>query len=391
MGRHKGTKNGEAKPYKRGDTYYGAISVAGKTKRVSLKTQNYREAVKEMARIRGEMEEAARNAEKKGAKSLMVKDGWDVYEPSSKALRERLAREYRKNWNAFVEYCVEKGLEKLEDVGTLDGTGFLTKMAEDGYSASSLNKCKVQIARIITEISEGTIPNPFSRVKNLDRIAKPTVLYDNLSDTEVEILTEVAKIYELERRESGEGNEEWHLLFRIAAETGMRLKDCALLKWSSVKTDEGKIDTITYKTGSHVVIHIFGDLLKDLKDLKGRLDWEDIVENRENEPVYVMPNIAKRYMSGDNNGNICKYIKEIFDKAIPGDKIRKDADGKEYKKSFHSFRVHVASKLGAAGCPLMVATSIMGHSALMYAHYFRGDDTVSREYMEKAMKKRWEE
>ena len=56
MGRHKGTKNGEAKPYKRGDTYYGAISVAGKTKRVSLKTQNYREAVKEMARIRGREE-----------------------------------------------------------------------------------------------------------------------------------------------------------------------------------------------------------------------------------------------------------------------------------------------------------------------------------------------
>lgn len=389
MARTKGTRNGEGKPYKRGDTYYAAITINGELRRVSLRTSNYRKAVQlreELARKWNE-EAMSKAVPPKGC-DIPIGDAWKVFEPFSKTLTPRLAREYKKNWTMFAEYCEENGAKKVSDIGKRIGMGFLAKLAEKGKSANSIAKYRVQCAKVVSEVTEGAVANPFRGI-DMSKMAKGEVWYDNLSIAEVMNLILMAETYEKTRNDAGVGGgEEWTLLFQMASETGLRLKDLCLLKWEDVKLDDGNIDTTTYKTGAHVVIPLFGELLEGLRRMHHQL-WMDSVSSVEGTPddisPYVMPNLAKKYQSGDNSGNIDVNLREIFSMAIPGSRTRVDTDGQKYKKSFHSFRVHFASRLGAAGCPLPVAVGILGHAEKMFLHYFRADESVAKEYVSKAL------
>ena len=391
MARPKGTRNGDGKPYKRGNTYYAAISVAGKLKRVSLKTSNFKLAVK----LRDKME---REAREKASRQLLadqtgripVEIVWERFAPFAETMTPRLAREYKKNWGAFAEFCGRFGIKSVDAITKSHAVQFLSEIGKGKpTSKDGISKYRVQCGKIIKCVSGGKLANPFDGIKHTVGATKFATLYDTLSHTEANRLREVARAFERERNAKGVGNgEEWGLLFEVAYHTGLRLKDVCLLKWEEVDLDEGaKIQKNTAKTGKEVCIPLFPPLLAELKARRDELlggILESVTGTPADMPVYVMPNLAKRYNSGESAGNIEGTIKQLFDMAIPGSKVRVAQDGRSYKKSFHSFRVFLASRLGASGCPFMVATQILGHSAVMFEHYFRKDADLARQYMVKA-------
>ncbi len=389
MARPKGTRNGDGKPYKRGNTYYAAISVAGKLKRVSLKTSNYKLAVKLRDKlVREEREKASRQllADQTGRIPLDIV--WERFAPFAETMTPRLAREYKKNWSALVAHCERFGVKTLDAITKTHAVAFLAEIGKQGKTAEAISKYRVQCGKIIKAVSDNKIGNPFDGIKRSVGATKSAELYDTLSQSQADCLLNVAGVYERERNAKGVGNgEEWGLMFEIAYNTGLRLKDVCLLKWSEVKLDGERIQKITAKTGETVSIPLFPPLLEKLKALyKGLSDkiLGSITGTLDDMPAYVLPNIAARYQSGDNAGNIQTGIKEIFDMAIPGSKVRVAQDGRTYKKSFHSFRVCLASRLGAQGCPFLIAKQILGHSAVMFEHYFRNDEALAHQYMVRA-------
>lgn len=71
--------------------------------------------------------------------------------------------------------------------------------------------------------------------------------------------------------------------------TGMRLKDCALLDWSSVNFEDNYIKTVAYKTRKYHKGYLWIPMMPYLREhLLGIYGWK--------EDGSVMPNIAHRYI-----------------------------------------------------------------------------------------------
>lgn len=151
--------------------------------------------------------------------------------------------------------------------------------------------------------------------------------------------------------------EDMKMLFRVAAYTGMRLKDCCLLKWTAIK--KGLISVIPFKTASHrntATIPIHPDLLAMLS------------EGRGGERGYVMPELADRY--NHNPSGVDKTACRVIAWALEKEHSYYKMNGKKYPKvpevqsgyGFHSFRHSFVSFCANAGVPVDIVKDIVGHS-----------------------------
>jgi integrase len=148
------------------------------------------------------------------------------------------------------------------------------------------------------------------------------------------------------------------ILFRVGAYTGMRLKDCVLVKWSDINFTRNTINVKPYKTNKHITVPMHPDLLAVLKSA-----------NKKNE--YVMPDLADRYFRNPSgvDKTSCRVIWYALEsKHVPGklpDRI------KGY--GFHSLRHSFVSFCANAGVPLAVVQEIVGHNNVavtrIYAHF----------------------
>ena len=170
---------------------------------------------------------------------------------------------------------------------------------------------------------------------------------------------------------------EMRTLFFIGIYTGLRLKDCTLLKWDTVDLAGGFIRTVPIKTKRHgiaVSIPILPPLAEALRAAG--------VDGRAEAGGYVMPELAE--LSQQSGGKyISNRIKTVFKHA--GITTTAEAEGRSRKVTdygFHSLRHTFVSMAARAGIRQAVVQSIVGHTnAAMTAHYTHTNEADLRAAM----------
>lgn len=166
---------------------------------------------------------------------------------------------------------------------------------------------------------------------------------------------EVARIIEVAKGE-------YKILLTIGAMTGLRLKDAALLEWSSIDFENGVIRVEQAKIKHHggkkarAIVGIPPQLAKILKAgaVLGR---------------YVLPMVAEKYTRCPTA--TAEKCKSFFVKAGIND------------GTFHCLRHYYVSAMIAAGAPAEIVQKMAGHnSAAMTAHYTHVAADTARKYAE---------
>lgn len=159
------------------------------------------------------------------------------------------------------------------------------------------------------------------------------------------------------------------LLLTIGIYTGLRISDCALLKWCDVDIEHKIIRTIPIKTRKHmdapVEIPIHPTLMKMLEDAK-------------HDSEYVSESNATAY----SNGHLSGQVVDLFKKC--GIQTSKKVDGKtKLICSFHSLRhTFISNAINSNMNPLLVQR-IVGHSAVsMTESYYHSNQDKMREGIE---------
>lgn len=147
------------------------------------------------------------------------------------------------------------------------------------------------------------------------------------------------------------------LLLALGLYTGMRISDCAMLKWKDVDLEKKLMHVIPIKTRKHmdapIEIPIHTALMK-------------LLEATPHDDEYV----SKANASGYKNGHLSGEVVELF-KAC-GIETSKKVDGKlQLICGFHSLRHTFVSMAIDAGMSPLLVQKIVGHSAVnMTEHYF---------------------
>ena len=162
-------------------------------------------------------------------------------------------------------------------------------------------------------------------------------------------------------------NGEMRSLLAIGVYTGMRLKDCAGLRWAETDLVRGIIARVPSKTarrsGKKVVIPIH-PVLREILEATPKTD-----------PDYVLPAMARDYLAGGTGKR--RIINSIQDH-FTGQGVRTHAPGTGpgtgkravLEVGFHSLRHSFVSLCREAGTSQAVVMGIVGHSSTaMLAHY----------------------
>lgn len=400
-GRPKGAKTGTGSVYQRkpGGKYYAIVSVNGKQISRTFNTTNKRKA----EQMRAAWVESIQRTKAPSARGNgPVYDGhaqiaavWESFAPFAENMAPRLRLHYLSTFKRFMAWADAQGIQNAEDVRRSDVVRFLNEVGK-GRSVNYTGKFVSQLSRIFGECPANV--NPFRDIPQDTGASGKVVGYGNLTDLEVERLREAAAAFDAKK-----GTDEWLLLFMLAEFTGLRREDICLLRWGSVHLD-ATVPAIQLipaktakKTGRGVSIPIIDPpLLSALRaKLTGthmpegitRQEYMTALAQRAETDMYVLPTIAKIYLKDKEtlDTRISDGIRQIFEAAGINRKPYVDeTDGNTYKKSFHSYRVRMCSKLANAGCPLALATTIMGHDPKMFLKYFRQDDGEALRYIQRA-------
>lgn len=160
---------------------------------------------------------------------------------------------------------------------------------------------------------------------------------------------------------------EMRSLLAIGVYTGMRLKDCAGLRWAETDLVRGIITRVPSKTARRTGKPVIIPIHPALREILTTASKED--------PDYVLPAMARDYLAGGTGKRrIIDSIQDHF--ASQGVRIHKPGTGPGTGKravlevGFHSLRHSFVSLCREAGTSQAVVQSIVGHSSpSMLAHY----------------------
>jgi len=260
--------------------------------------------------------------------------------------------QYEYQWKAFVKWMQAKhaGIIRLRDVMKEMAQEYASSMNQGGYTASTFNK-HINLLSLVFRVLKNKARLTLDPWEDIQR---KRVVAQSRRELTIEELRNVCQA----------ATGELQILFAIGIYTGLRLGDCATLRYSEIDLVRGIIRRIPNKTARRnakpviVPVHpVLRDLiLKTPPNLRGD---------------YVLPEIAKKYNHrADTVTDIVqKHIKEC------GIKLYKPGTGVGGKRAvievgFHSIRHSFVSMCRAGGAPLAVVESIVGHSnPAMTRHY----------------------
>ena len=177
---------------------------------------------------------------------------------------------------------------------------------------------------------------------------------------------------EIEKVKALTGDElgpEKRLLVIIGENTGMRIGDCATLKWQDIDLDNGFIRVKTEKTGAKVSIPL-------LSELRGALD--EIPPKRRKE-VYVLKELSR-------NGDVSQLMADHFRNAGIETNVKvKEGSPARPVKTFHSLRSNFVTMCAEAGISLEIVQAITGHTTRkMTEHYMHIREAAIKAAFDKA-------
>lgn len=365
---------------KRGKVFFARWTLEGKTYTQTTGTSSRREAEARLeeftapfrlgseaqaletltARLGGVQEEIARHEDSKPA--LPLANAWKAYTDSQKRpdSGEGTLATYELQFNRFVSWMTSNfpKVKELRDVTEAQAEAFSRNLAKE-RSPNTHNKYITLLRamwRILGKVAKAT-GNPWDGItlKTLDTHSRRALT-----------LEELATIYK-----SVDG--EMKTLFGLGLYTGLRLGDCALLKWSSVDMVRRIITAVPSKTARHtngkaVIVPIHSALLSILSE-----------SYRQGLKGFVLPELAEMYHR--DHTALTKQIQSIFEACgIQTQSQVAKRSQNSVDVGFHSLRHTFVSLSANAGTPLAVVQSIVGHSSqAMTEHYYHASaDAVSK-------------
>ena len=263
------------------------------------------------------------------------------YETILSALSQKFGHDRLMNkitQTAACEYAEEIG----ESVSNLTFNNYIAKIAHVWDVLGTQNNMTV---------------NPWRGIvyKSNDSLSRETLTADEIN--KVKKLTD------------GKLGQEKRLLIIIGANTGMRIGDCATLKWSDIDLKNDLIRVKTEKTGAKVSIPILKELREELQKIPASKRKE----------TYVLQQISKV-------NNVSELMVDHFRKAgiETSVKVKEGRKARPFK-TFHSLRSNFITMCAESGVSLEIIKSVVGHATQkMTEHYTHIQETAVKEAFAKA-------
>lgn len=345
--------------FKRSGTYYIRQVINGKRIVKTLNTGNKLEAEKKakelipIFQIKTKEELALRVSEAqnlfKTLNQVKLSTSWGTYlkNPTRPLSGKLTLAGYERDWQRFVDFVKVEFIDQVtESLAIAYMSTVLQKVSVRTYN-STLQAIKLVFGVLSPD------SNPFSRLKSKKAVS---ISKKDFSEKQIESIFEVLDNPEIALMHK----DEMRLMFMIGRWTGLRLKDCALLRWEDVFIADKLLKVCPWKTKAKdkkIIIPIHNTLHKALKKLK-------------QEGEYVLTNVANRYEY--NSSGVIKDSMYIINRAgIKSEATQKVKRARaicEY--GFHSFRHSFVSFCAKAGVPMAIVQEIVGHgSPAMTRHY----------------------
>jgi len=339
-------------------------------------------------RIKGEMSDAAvLLPSEQGIPLAEVEDRFVSSPKRADVGDERLAY-CRRTIADFVKFAGNCGTlaEVTEDIAS--------KWAEKdwarGISPTTFNS-RLAVMRVVwstlsPKANGVLVPSPFACIKKKKDGEK---IRRALTDDEIAALLETAW-----ERYGGDVR----TIILTGIYTGMRLGDCATLKWDEVDFSSGVITKVTAKTGEKVVVPILPEYREALLAHKARLEreyararkmgWSAYWEERtpcdpkfkkyevvdEAYTAYVVPRLAKRIAT--SKPLVSHLMSATFERAGIATNTDKARGVKNRSVTgFHSLRHTFCTKLAKAGVDVHAAMALVGHRSKAVHEVYEHMDT----------------
>ena len=247
---------------------------------------------------------------------------------------------------------------------------YAEKLAQH-YSSCTFNNVIRMIAHVWDVLSEqikggmpyavGTMTNPWRGI-----MLKKSDVQSRELLTDIEIAN-IEKVL----TEKGDKGKDLLLLFKIGKCTGLRIGDCAKLKWEDIDFANGLVRIKTQKTGAKVSIPLLEELRMALENAK----------NKAQRTGFIIPQFSMAQTS-----IMANQMTSCFEKAGVRTTIR-TSNGVRARpyKTFHSLRARFVTMCAERGVPLEIVQSVVGHTTRqMTEHYMHIRESAVKEAFAKA-------
>lgn len=298
-------------------------------------------------------------------------DIWIDHYPKYSDLSDATQDYYDTMFKRFSEWCEKENIEYLENVDNAVAIRYSKNLREAGLTGRTFGAHIKHLSQVFCCLdSLNLLPhiNPFGH-ENIPRVKKNEEQTQGFQPLEEDFLQEVIKT-------SGEYGRDYRDLMIIGSQTGMRLKDAALLRWESIK--DGFIEIMPYKTAKS------GNIARPPVTPVLRNILAERSEDTRNE--YVIPDIAEHYQR--NKHYVTKQVKAIFEAALGDEKstVASAKDNPNRKRGatiygFPSFRTTFMSLLASKDVSSRDAMKMLGWESMeMIRVYEKMLEKAQREY-----------
>jgi len=365
--------------FKRGDTFYVRWSVEGKVFSKALRDEHgnpittKRDAEEAQAKLMAPfavadeaaaLESVASKLEGRKAELARLEDELNPPLPIAKSWLEYLAaanrpdtgestlRQYEFQFSQFARWMKEKHSETtaLREVSKAIAEKYAAHLNHDRLSPNTFNKHLNLLTLVFRVLRDKArlVNNPWEDIQR-KRIA--TQSRRELTMDELHRICQSA-------------TGELRLLFALGVYTGLRLGDCATLRWAEVDLTRGFIRRIPNKTARRNAKPVIVPIHPILRGMLAEAPAERRAD-------YVLPETAELYSR--RTDLVTDLVQRHFQAC--GIKPHKPGTGKDGKRAvvevgFHSLRHTFVSLCRESNAPLAVVESIVGHSnPAMTRHY----------------------
>ena len=271
---------------------------------------------------------------------------------------ESTLRQYEFQWQAFADWMQEKhpDILTLRDVSKEIAEEYASSLNHGRFSPSTYNKhlnLLTLVFRVVKHKAKLT-NNPWESPKRGGNLQRKRMVTNSRRELTIDELRKICQAATGELR----------TLLALGIYSGLRLGDCATLRWGEVDLPRGMMRRIPNKTARRNPKPVIVPIHPILCDMLASTPLKQRGE-------YVLPEMAALYAH-----NICAVTDKVQGHfKTCGITLHKPGTGKDGKRAvievgFHSLRHTFVSLCRESNAPLAVVESIVGHSSpAMTRHY----------------------